>query len=241
MFCLSNIIISTALIFLSFFYLYDYSTDYEYSVYKDNDYAISSPEDYTYKEIGLKMKEDYEKFKNMNNDVAAVIDIPNVCYQPVVFTGDQSYLRKGLDGKWSLPGTLFLGAYTDGNFNDNAIIYGHHMHDGTMFASLKLYNEETFFKSNEPIKVYDGKKLRFYKPYASLIVTDGKEKVHYKGREGAERDKVYSDIYRRSKVKMEDGLAPDYSKDMLFLQTCEYVYNGARHLVGSYLVKEVEI
>lgn len=236
---MNRIIGSLLVIVLSFLSSYALVSDYEYSVYELEDYDISSPESFSYKEIGEKMKKDLEEFQKINKDVVAVIDVPNVCYQPIVSTGDQSYLRKGLNGKWHLAGTLFMGAYTDGNFNDSAIIYGHHMHDGTMFASLKLYNEEPFFRANEPIKVYDGKHLRFYKPYTSLIVKDGAEKIHYGGRVGKERDELYGDLYKRSKVKMEDGLSPDYSKDMLFLQTCEYVYNGARHLVGSYLVKEI--
>lgn len=235
-----RIIFSLIIIICSFASFYDLSSDYEYTVFKINNYEVKPPTSFTYDKIYEKMKKDYEEIKSKNNDVVAIIDVPNVCYQPVVFTGDQFYLRKDLNKKYKIAGTLFLGAYTDGNFDDNAIIYGHHMRDGTMFASLKLYRDEYFFRDNEPIKVFDGKSLRFYKPYTSLIITDGKEKACFGGRIGKEREDFYKNLYNRSSVKMEDGLHPDYSKDMLFLQTCEYDYDGARHLVGAYLIKEIE-
>lgn len=238
---MSKIIISIIVSTLCFLSMYTYASDYEYSVYKAESFEVSSPTEYSFEEIGKKMKSDLANFKKINPDVVAVIDIPGVCYQPVVFTGDHFYLRKGIDKKYKLAGTLFLGKYTEGKFDDSAIIYGHHMHDGTMFASLKLYNQEVFFKSNEPIKVYDGKYLKFYKPYTSLIVRDGGEKIYSGIKSSEKRKEVYGDLYNRSTVKMEDGLSPNYDADMLFLQTCEYVYNGSRHLVGAYLVREDEV
>ena len=185
------------------------------------------------------MAKDFKAAKSINDDVTAFIDVPNVCYNPVVFTGDQFYLRKGIDKKYALRGMLFFGAYTDGNLHDSSIIYGHHMNDGTMFATLKLYENQEFFRANEPIKAFDGKYFYIYKPYTSMIVTDGNEKAHYGGRKGEERKEYYKSLYERSMVKMEDGLEPNYGADMLFLQTCEYVYNNSRLLVGAYCVKKI--
>lgn len=235
----TKFMVSFLVFILSFFSIYDLSTDYEYSLFKIDGIDQTDPNEFTYSEMMDKMANDFYAAKKINGDVTAFIDVPNVCYNPVVFTGDQYYLRKGLDKRYALRGTLFFGAYTDGKLNDSAIIYGHHMNDGTMFATLKLYENQEFFRGNEPIKAFDGEYFYFYKPYTSLIVTDGREKAHYGGREGKEREDYYRSLYERSSVKMEDGLEPNFNADMLFLQTCEYVYNNSRLLVGAYCVKKI--
>ena len=57
---------------------------------------------------------------------------------PVI--ADYYYLYRDIHGNYSGNGTPFLDVRNSGNFSDyNNIIYGHHMNDGSMFASLDNY------------------------------------------------------------------------------------------------------
>ena len=55
-------------------------------------------------------------------------------------TAEYYYLYRDIHGNYSGNGTPFLDVMCAGDFSDyNSIIYGHHMNDGSMFASLDNY------------------------------------------------------------------------------------------------------
>ncbi|MBR4550045.1 MAG: class B sortase [Oscillospiraceae bacterium] len=55
-------------------------------------------------------------------------------------TAEYYYLYRDIHGNYSGNGTPFLDVQCAGDFSDyNSIIYGHHMNDGSMFASLDNY------------------------------------------------------------------------------------------------------
>lgn len=72
---------------------------------------------------------------------------------PVVQTpGDNEYyLRRGFDRFYAVGGTLFLdercSVSTDAP-TANWLIYGHNMHDGSMFGQLVRYRDEDFYKAH---------------------------------------------------------------------------------------------
>lgn len=54
--------------------------------------------------------------------------------------------------------------------SDNNVIYGHHMRDGSMFADLLKFREESFLKENQEITVYTPEKtlhLKVISAYAA--------------------------------------------------------------------------
>ena len=170
-------------VFLSFASFYSISTDFEYTVFNSDSSKISTPEELKNldeEDFRIKMAKDFFALKKKNKDLAAWINVPNVCYYPVMYTGDQYYLRKDVDGSYKYSGTLFMSKESNGSFNDTAVIYGHHMNDGSMFGSLKQYEYEKFFSSNPETTVFDGEYFYTYKQYTTVYIVDGKESIRHK-------------------------------------------------------------
>ena len=234
----SKIIICLLVSILSFSSIYTESTDYEYTIFSSNKNEIIDPNLLTKEQRIGQIAEDYFKLKKENNEVVGWINIPNVCFYPILYSGDQKYLRKDVYGNYSYAGSIFMNKNSKGTFENTALLHGHHMKNGTMFAGLKQYEYEDFFRQNECIEVFDGKNLYYYKPYTVLYIEDGVEFIEQQ-LEGEERANYFKSLYERSIVKMEEGLIPDFNKNMLYLSTCEYLFNNCRLVVGCYLVKTV--
>mgnify|MGYP002627349795 CR=1 FL=1 len=71
---------------------------------------------------------------------------------PMVRGNDNDYyLHRFIDGTYNGGGTLFMDFKCNRDFSDpNSIIYGHHMNDGSMFASLKKYQTDPEYYSKHP-------------------------------------------------------------------------------------------
>lgn len=66
---------------------------------------------------------------------------------PLAQAGDNSfYLRRLLDGTPNNSGTLFADSRCARDFSDfHTIIYGHNMKNGTMFGTLKKYENQAYY------------------------------------------------------------------------------------------------
>lgn len=81
-------------------------------------------------------------------DVKAWLELPGtVISYPVVQCEDNSYYLKHLyDGTANKNGCPFIDYENEPDFSDNnTIIYGHNMRDGSMFSSLREYAEQSYF------------------------------------------------------------------------------------------------
>lgn len=90
-----------------------------------------------------------------NKDIVAWLEFKDISY-PVMYSEiEDYYLHRLPDGSYNYGGSLFLYSKNNPLFTDsNSFIYGHNMHDGSMFGSLKKYlNEES-----------KGKKFYLYLP-----------------------------------------------------------------------------
>ena len=96
------------------------------------------------------LKIDWKGLLEKNEDIVGWISIPAVeISYPVVQTDDNEYyLHRGIDKEYLYAGCIFMDANSSPSLMGyNAIIYGHNMRDGSMFARLKDFqSEETFRK-----------------------------------------------------------------------------------------------
>ena len=91
---------------------------------------------------------DFDALLNRNKDVIGWLYCPDtvINYPVVQGKNNDQYLRKDLDGKYLVSGTLFAD-YRNGELNEDAnyIIYGHNMKNGTMFSSLAKYKQQSYY------------------------------------------------------------------------------------------------
>ena len=60
-----------------------------------------------------------------------------------------SYINTDVYGDFALAGSIFMDVRCDERFeNHYALLYGHHMKNGSMFGDLPLYKDRAFFEEN---------------------------------------------------------------------------------------------
>lgn len=115
-------------------------------------------EEQTEKEPPL-LKIDFESMWKQNKEVVAWLEFPalGISY-PVMHTdNNQYYLSHLWNGQENQSGSLFLDANNESINDLYTIVYGHNMHDGSMFGLFNRYLDETFCKEN-------GASFRLYTP-----------------------------------------------------------------------------
>lgn len=94
-----------------------------------------------------KMEVDLKGLQEVNEDVIGWIYIPdtNVNFPVLQGKNNKQYLFQSYKKEYLTAGSIFLDYRCDSNFEDkNTVIYGHNMHNGSMFGSLKKYKDETY-------------------------------------------------------------------------------------------------
>lgn len=140
----SKIIICLLVSILSFSSIYTESTDYEYTIFSSNKNEIIDPNLLTKEQRIGQIAEDYFKLKKENNEVVGWINIPNVCFYPILYSEIKNIYEKMFYGNYSYAGSIFMNKNSKGTFENTALLHGHHMKNGTMFAGLKQYEYEDF-------------------------------------------------------------------------------------------------
>lgn len=178
--------------------------------------------------------EKYRSLHEKNPDLAGWIKIPgtNIDY-PVMYTADDFYLYRNFNKEDSKKGTIFIDKRNAIEpRSKNILIYGHNMKDGSMFADIMKYRQESFFREHP--KIYFD---TMFKEEEYEIVAVFKSKVYKKG------DKVFKfynhldfpdieafDEYARNIKKLslyETGVTPVYGDSLITLITCSsYTENG---------------
>lgn len=93
-------------------------------------------------------KVDFESLLAQGPDVKAWLELPGTVIQyPVAQGEDNSYYLKHLyDGTANKVGCLFIDYENAEDFSDNnTIIYGHNMRDGSMFSTLVEYKAQAYY------------------------------------------------------------------------------------------------
>ena len=120
----------------------------------------------------------WKKLKKENEDIYAWIYIPGTDVDYPILqhpTENDYYLDHNIDGSSGYPGCIYSqGQYNGTDFTDNnTILYGHNMKDGSMFASLHNYEDIEFFDSHRFAYIYtpDGE-IHAYSIYAAYVFTN---------------------------------------------------------------------
>lgn len=89
--------------------------------------------------------------KLANSDIVGWIEIPdlNISYPVMQYTDNDFYLHRSFSKTDCYSGSIFLDYRCDAAFlGYHTVLYGHNMRDGSMFASLKAYQDPVFQKEH---------------------------------------------------------------------------------------------
>lgn len=179
-----------------------------------------------------------EELKNMNNDFVGVLTIPNtIINYPVMYTKSDYYLRRSFDKKQSDAGTLFIDKYnTIDPIDDNIIIYGHNMNNGTMFHELLNYKDIEYYKEHKYIyfnKIDNNEKYEIISVFYSKVYYEN-EKVfkYYKFYNANNEEEFNNYINNIKKLSIyETNVDAKLGDKFITLSTCEYSQENGRFVV----------
>ena len=184
---------------------------------------------------------DFEKLLEMNSDVVGWIrfDEPSEINYPVVQGRDnEEYLKRTFAANTNKLGTLFVDVNNPGDFSGrNTFIYGHNMKNGSMFAQLLKYKDDSFYKEHPYFYIYtpDGK-VRTYEIFSAGVVKDTSDSYIMDYADDA-AFQTYIDYIKQQSAYPTSAEVTTASK-IVSLSTCTNVRDDERFLVHGVMIKE---
>lgn len=184
---------------------------------------------------------DFEKLLEMNSDVVGWIrfDEPSEINYPVVQGRDnEEYLKRTFEANTNKLGTLFVDVNNPGDFSGrNTFIYGHNMKNGSMFAQLLKYKDDSFYKEHPYFYIYtpDGK-VRTYEIFSAGAVKDTSDSYIMDYADDA-AFQTYIDYIKQQSAYPTSAEVTTASK-IVSLSTCTNVRDDERFLVHGVMIKE---
>ena len=155
--CNKLLVIILTIIFIMVFFSCSYILLKDYSELKENDNSnenliietIEIDEETQEKSI------DWDYLKSVNEDIIGWIEIEGtkIIYPILQDNSNLYYLRHTYNKQYSSSGSIFTT--NENPFIDNeTIIYGHNMKNGSMFSSLGKYLDRDYLYSHQNFKIY---------------------------------------------------------------------------------------
>ncbi len=181
----------------------------------------------------------YALLHEQNSDLAGWLYIDGTTLDyPVMYTPQEPdfYLHRGFDRQYARSGCLFIGENCEPSAN-HLIIYGHHMKNGSMFATLLSYAEKEF-ADEHPIIHYDTlEEAGEYEVMAAFygkIYNENEENVFRYYRYAAletqeEFDEYVSGV--KAGALYDTGVEASFGDRLITLSTCSYHTKNGRFVV----------
>jgi sortase B len=116
----------------------------------------------------------FEALKEINADAVGWVTIYNTSIDhPVVQTSDNVYyLKHSFDGERSSRGCVFMD-YRNSIDDRHIVFYGHHMKDGSMFGTLPLFEDPSYYEAHSDITINLRGTESHWKIFSVQIMDDG--------------------------------------------------------------------
>ena len=210
--------------------------------YKDNDklYAQAA-EDYTEPGTGeaAPIVVDFEALKAVNEDVVGWIYCEGTVINYPVVQGEDNdlYLHHSYDKAYSVSGSIFVDSGNRKGFVDsNTIIYGHHMKNGSMFASLSKWSDQQYYEEHPVMWLLTPERDYKVELFSGYTTSAYAETYTMFPEPGAEVDAYLERAAGQSDFQPAEGTGLDGEAHYVLLSTCAYVFDNARSVLHGKLV-----
>lgn len=116
---------------------------------------------------------DFTELKQKNEDIVGWLRIRalGISYPVVQGEDNDFYLHRTFEKEDNFAGCIFVNCDNSGNFTDqNTIIYGHNMKDGSMFGKLKKFREEGVFDKSKYFWMFTPDLIYEYRIFSATVV-----------------------------------------------------------------------
>ena len=181
---------------------------------------------------------DFDRLNSYGGRVIGWLYLPGtIINYPVAQSGDNAYyLERFLDGSPIAGGTLFADCICPSDFSgQNTIIYGHNMKDGSMFALIDDYAEQSFFDAH-PVLYLNTPSQNYRVDIFSCFTTDPESFVYFTS---FASDEDYAAFQRSllSCSEVDCHTEPSADKRTVTLSTCTYTGEDVRFVVCGTLTE----
>ena len=169
---------------------------------------------------------DFEGMWEVNEDVYAWITVPGtVIDYPILqhATDNSYYLNYNIDGSYGYPGCIYTENMNSKTFSDNnTVIYGHNMKNGTMFAGLHKFEDSSFFEENDSVLIYTPDKQLTYKIFAAYTYDDRHLMYSFNFADKAVYSNYLNEVLnmRSLNANIREGVAVSEEDKIITLVTC---------------------
>ena len=159
------------------------------------------------------------------------------CKRDNPVTADYYYLYRDIHGNYSGNGTPFLDVKCAGDFSDyNSIIYGHHMNDGSMFASLDGYRKDgDSYYQQHPILYLNTPGQNYRVELFAGYLTDADSSTYTVSFPDTSSFLLYCQDMK-AKSNFHSDVEIQAGDRIVTLSTCAYDWYDARYVVQGKLV-----
>ncbi len=180
---------------------------------------------------------DFDALQEANPDVIGWIYCEGTVIDYPIMRGEDNdfYLHHAYDKSYSVAGSIFMD-YTNGaNFEDsNTILYGHHMKDKSMFATLEYWADQAYYEEHPQMWLLTPTQ-DFRIELFSGYTTSARSEAYMMYPEPCEELNTYLS-QAAAKSNFQADVELDGNSHYVILSTCAYVFDNARYVVHGKLV-----
>ncbi len=209
----------------------------------------SSTQQTTAKADTLPVQEKYASLKAKYPDFVGKLTIAGIDMDfPVVQTTDNThYLKYTIDGVRDKHGALFVDYRNDlTRLDQNTIVYGHNMKDGTQFGQLNLYKKLYYYKDC-PVVTFNTIYHDYqWKIFAAFLINtkaeDDNNHLLYYWQTKFPSDDAFNAFYKEALERSYflTGVDVTPQDKLLTMSTCSTLFDDSRFVVLARLVRDGE-
>lgn len=173
---------------------------------------------------------DFAKLLDMNPDTVAWITIEGTKIDYPVVQGEDNtfYLNHLFSGQYGISGSIFMEMTNAPDFTDqNTVLFGHHMNNGSMFACLDKYRSQKYYDEHPVMMLYTPKGDYCVEWFAGYAIKAASIPANFES-EAAFR-KYVKEATEKSNFTSDVEVQP--TDRIITLCTCSYVSSDARYLL----------
>ena len=182
---------------------------------------------------------DFEGLWEVCPDVVAWICMEDtvLSYPVVQARNNDYYLRRLVDGTSNSAGSLFMDYLNAPDFSDeNTVIYGHNMKNGSMFATVVEYKDQAFYDAHPTCQIMTPQGNYTVEFFAGFV-------ANLKSRawdQNFDTEEDYAAWLAEAKKKstFQSDVTPTAQDRVVTLSTCSYEYDDARYVLMGVLREE---
>ena len=176
--------------------------------------------------------------REVNSDVLGWLLIPDtpISYPLVQGSDNDYYLNHTWRKTASSVGSIFMDYRSSSDLRDfHTIVYGHRMRNGTMFASLKYYNQQSYWEAHPRIYIANDAGIYVYEIFSAYEAGVTEDTYHLSFADDGEKQAFLDFCMGQSDINT--GIVSTVEDHVLTLSTCTGRGHATRWVVQAVLVE----